>query len=445
MKITTMRIFTICFLCLLSLIACSDEVQNYPVGSDFVENNVSIKVIDTFSIKASTFKLDSIVTSSTNRILVGSIDDNNLGRLTAQSYFQIYNSKFSISNDAVYDSIGFVLNYDTYYYGDTTKVQTYKIHRLLQTVQPDEGSNFYNTSKLELDPEPLGEITFTPRPNRGDSLYIPLSNELGEEIFNKIKEDDINTSDDFLQYFKGLTIVPEAASNSHILGFKFESSSAKGSSYMRLFFTEDEDDNNQNSNQNIDFFIPSSGKQFNAIKADFENSIFGGEVFEDVETTIPSTQTSNFVFSQAGTGISTRIAIPSLKSLNELPNKKTTLKSELRFSPFADNLIGGKSLKDSLSVYVIDHKNRIVSQLTDIDSNVSYAILNKENDEFSQNTFYSVDMSGFVEAVLNSTYDLNYAIMIQLPNNKKTVDHVVIKDFNEKNNRIKLIVNYLSY
>lgn len=417
----------------------SDKLKRYPVGSDFIENDIQVRVIDTFSIKTGTFKLDSLVTSGKNRILLGSVIDNDFGHLTAQSYFEVRNSEFSIDTDAVYDSIGFVLNYDHYHYGDTTQIQTYKIHRLLETVKPNEGDDFYSTSKLDYDTEPLGEIVFTPRPNRDtDSLYIPMNDEIGKDIFNKILDNDINNSDDFTQFFKGLTIVPNTSSNSHILGFNTSKvTNTEKNSSMRLFYTVDDGDSEDNSYY-IDFAISSLSKQFNAIKTDLIGTAIGG--FEDGETIISSNDTSNLIFSQAGTGISSRIEIPTIKKLNEISDIGTALSAELTFNPLKGSYTNNKPLKDSLAVYVIDNKNRILNQLASTNGDASYAVLNQNDDEFDSQTFYSIDLSGYVEEILNSSYDLNYALMIQFIGYDKTVNSLVID-----NNEMKLTVNYLNY
>ena len=70
---------------------------------------------------------------------------------------------------------------------------------------------------------------------------------LGEEIFNKIVDNDINNSDDFLQYFKGLAIVPDTSESNHVLGFNASTSSRYyGNSSMRLYYTIKDDDSEDN-------------------------------------------------------------------------------------------------------------------------------------------------------------------------------------------------------
>ena len=289
-----MKYFIIGVLSLIFMASCVTDDTVYEVGNDFIESDIKVRVIDTFSINAGTFKLDSIITSSTNRILLGYVKDEKLGTLSAKSYLQLISSTFSIDADAVYDSIGMILNYDNYYFGDTTKIQTYKLHRITQTVAPDEGVSFYNTASLKYDTDILGELSFTPKPNKPtDSLFIKMDDVLGEEIFDKIIDNDINNSDDFLQYFKGLAIISDETQDSNIIGFNAqETTSTAGNSSMRLYYTIEDDDSEDNSYY-IDFVIASAAKQFNQISTDLSTAIL--DDFIDGEEIQSSTNTNNLI------------------------------------------------------------------------------------------------------------------------------------------------------
>lgn len=441
-----MRYLIIGLISFVFLASCTteEETTTYEVGSDFIENDIQVRVIDTFSIKTGTFKLDSLITSSTNRILLGNVVDENLGRLSAKSYLQLVTNTFSLDTDAVYDSIGFILNYDTYYYGDTTKIQTYKLHRITETFEPEEGIAFYNTSSLDYDTTTLGEISFTPRPNRvTDSLFIKMDDVLGEEIFDKIVDNDINTSDDFLQFFKGLVIVPDTTESNHVLGFNTQTTTnTAGNSSMRLYYTIKDDDSEDNSYY-IEFAISSIAKQFNEITTDLSNTLVDN--FEDGEEIKLSTNTNNLIFTQAGTGISSRIEMPSIKRLLELTENSTTLGATLTFNPLIGTYSNSNSLPETLLVYVVDHKNRIIKELTNIDGVVTSALLNEEDNEFNSNTYYTVDLSGLVEEILLSEEDLNYALMIQYADYNKIVNTLVIENDSETNKEVKLTVKYLNY
>lgn len=440
-----MKYLIIGFISVVFLASCTtDETTIYEVGSDFIENNTQIKVIDTFSVKAGSFKLDSLITSATGRILVGNVVDKNLGHLSAKSYLQLLTADYSLSSEAVYDSIGFVLNYDTYYYGDTTKVQTYKLHRITETFLPEEGTSFYNTSSLKYDSKTIGELSFTPKPTKEtDSLFIKMDDVLGKEIFDKISDNDINNSDDFLQYFKGLAIVPDTTVDTHVLGFNVSATSAtSGNSSMRLYYSIKDDDDEDNSYY-LDFVIASASQQFNQIETDLSNTDLGD--FVNGEEIKLSQDVNNLIFAQSGSGIAARIEIPAIKTLFEQSVNSTTLSATLTFYPLVGSYSENNPFPTNLSVYIVDHKNRIIKQLTDADGNVANAILKEDNDEFNANTYYTVDLSGFVEEISLTDTTLNYALMILAENYTNNVNNLVIENNVSTNNKIKLSVKYLNY
>ena len=429
--------FILLFLSFTLIISCDDDLKTYPVGDDFVDSDISIKVIDTFSIKCGTFMLDSIVTSNTNRILVGSVIDGDLGHITSQSYLKLQASTFDIDASAKFDSIGFVLNYDTYYYGDTTVTQNYKIHRVTKLIEPDEGASLFNTSSFPFDNEILGELTFTPKPNKdNDSLYIPIKYELGKEIFDKIKDNEINNYDDFEQYFNGVTIIPNTTMDSHVLGFQFNATGLSKNSGMRIYYTIDDDDS-ENNDYSLDLNVEAT-KQFNHIESNRLTTNL--EDLHTYETTISSSLTNQLIYAQGGSGISARVEIPYLENLNKLAENGTSLFGELTFYPLKGSYNDNNPLQETLSVYVIDHKNRIITEIEN-----GAILTNDENNEFNDNTFYKVDLSFYIEEILNATYTLNYALMIQFPDYNKTVDNILIEDGTTDEFKMKLTVSYLTY
>ena len=78
------------------MLSCSTDETTYEVGRDFIDNEIQVRVIDTFSIKAGTFKLDSLITSSKNRILLGNVKDEKLGTISSKSYLELTTSSFYI-------------------------------------------------------------------------------------------------------------------------------------------------------------------------------------------------------------------------------------------------------------------------------------------------------------------------------------------------------------
>ncbi|TEB40657.1 DUF4270 family protein, partial [Flavobacterium circumlabens] len=100
-------------------------------------------LIDTVTVEMSTINFDSLVTSGQSRILVGNYDDPIFGKVKSDGYFQLESDSYSLPGagsdteavNYVFDSISMILKYNNYFYGDTTKVQTFGIHRVLQKIK----------------------------------------------------------------------------------------------------------------------------------------------------------------------------------------------------------------------------------------------------------------------------------------------------------------------
>ncbi|MDB2385134.1 hypothetical protein N9V96_01545, partial [Polaribacter sp.] len=91
-----MKYLVITFLTIFYFSSCTTSDTIYEVGDDFLESDIQVRVIDTFAIQAGTFKLDSLITSSTNRILLGNAEVENYGRIYSRSYMQLVTSSYTI-------------------------------------------------------------------------------------------------------------------------------------------------------------------------------------------------------------------------------------------------------------------------------------------------------------------------------------------------------------
>ncbi|PCI35839.1 MAG: hypothetical protein COB60_01670 [Flavobacteriaceae bacterium] len=433
MKLIISYILIGCLLCT----SCTTENTTYPVGEGFIDHDISIKIIDTLSINSSTFLLDSLVTSSTNRILIGHIKDNNLGDMTSKSFLSLMSNSYSLQSNAIFDSVALVLYNDHYYDGDTTKIQTYSVHKVSKLITPEEGSYLYNNSNFPYDENALGTLTFTPNPTKNDSLYIPLNQYFGQFLFDKIQDNDIKNSNDMEDYLKGLVVIPSTAQNSQILGFTTNSQSG-----MRIYYTIKDDDSEDNNYQ-IDFSIGVSNQQFNQVLSDRSNTNFN--VLKDNETNIPSSETANFIAIQGGTGLSGRLEIPYLKNLLKLSENGISLNGVIKMQPVKGSFTKQNPLPDSLSVYIVDHKNRVLDNLRDQGGNAIYATLNQNENEFNDATYYKVDISAFIETIINSPITLKYALMFQLHDYQKNTSKVLIENDPESVSKIKIQVQYLNY
>lgn len=427
--------------------SCTSDFNNekYVVGEDYIENMEDVIMVDTLTIEVSTVNLDSLVTSSQERILVGNYTDPIFGKLKSESYFELTASNYRLRTSStdytnfVYDSIAVILRYDNYYYGDTLQNQTLSVHRLSEKVlYDDEATSFYNTSNLDYESSSLGTITYKPRPIIKDSINIPVSDAYGQELFQKLKTQEVSTEDEFIDDFKGLIIKSSGENSSSVIGF---SASGSTGSVLRLYYSDTEEINEESLYK--DFFISDPAKQFNSVSLDRNGTII--QTLQSGSGSQPSELTGNQSFIQAGSGIVCRLDFPSIKKLYDLSQNGTIVDAQLLLRPVKNTFSDTYPLKDSLTVYVADRYNRISDVLYDYNGNQTYALLNQEIDEFHENIGYSISIGGFLNKELTRQTGNRSTLLFSLPSASKAVDRLVIGDQNNSENKIKLKIYYLSY
>ncbi len=96
----------IVILSLLFLVKCNDKPDELTLGEEYIESGTNLNLIDTFSVSLSTVIIDTIVTSGTDRMLVGNFNDNIFGKISSKSYFQIgIPDSSDVEEDEIYDSL----------------------------------------------------------------------------------------------------------------------------------------------------------------------------------------------------------------------------------------------------------------------------------------------------------------------------------------------------
>ena len=286
----------------LTIVSCGTDTDTgeFVVGSDYLAVNNKVILIDTLTVEMSTINFDSLVTSNKSRVLVGNYDDPLFGKVKSNSYFQLASDSYSLisSTDTeaanyVFDSISMILKYDNYYYGDTTKVQTFDIHRLTQKVKPNtDDDSFYNNSALSYSSESLGTISYKPRPLEKDSINIKMDAAFGEALFQKLKKREITDFDSFREYLNGLVLIPTTTNSSSVIGFNL-------SSKVRLYYSKYQGDAEDSFIK--DFTITDANKQFNAISLDKSGTLI--QNLPASNSNLSSLLTNNQGYIQSGTGV----------------------------------------------------------------------------------------------------------------------------------------------
>ncbi len=442
-----MHKFILILLFVLTLFSCGTDTDTgeFTVGSDYLALSNKVIMIDTVTVEMSTINFDSLVTSNKSRILIGNYDDPIFGKVKSDSYFQLSGASYALNSTGsdteavnyVFDSISMILKYDKYYYGDTTKVQTFDIHRLLQKVKPNtDDSNFYNNSALSYSTESLGKVSFIPRPNQKDSINIKMDKEFGEALFQKIKKREITDFDSFTEYLKGLVLVPETSNSSSIIGF------SAGSSKMRLYYSKYMGDADEVP-YILDYTILDKTKQFNSISLDKTGTLL--QNLPASSSNLSSNLTNNQGFIQSGTGVACRIDFPNIKQFKNISTNGAIVNAELILKPVNNSYSEKYPLADSLSVFIGDNLNRISGALANSAGTTVYGILNKKSDEFNENVGYTIPVGAFLQKEMLKSADSRSSLILTLPGISKSVNRIVLANQKHADNKIQLKIYYISY
>jgi len=402
------------------LFACTDEDQLVQSKVDqYVKSQTTFVLLDTLSCDLSTVLIDSIETLGSDNMLVGKYIDEEFGPVASSAAFQIF-PPTSISEDEeeVFDSLTLVLGYGDLAYGDTLQPQTLKVYRLLEDLEADESGYIYNTSTFKYDDTPLGEITFVPRPFKDDSVVIRLDDALGKEFFTLMQEedDDITSDDDFLDYFKGLVLV-SGDDNTAILSFANDTST-----FLSLHTHLPGLTKTQNR---YEFNFGTASLYYNHIECDRSDTPLAN--LKTQRVSIPSSETDNKAYLQAGAGILMRVNFPSLGRLLEFETGNIVYKVELqlRVYPGSDSQVDPP---DQLIMYFTDKYNNLLSEVLDSDSETVYS--NYYDDElYNEYKLYTLDLTEFVTNELSDGYiDEDIGVLVSLPESdfKGTLNRLVI-------------------
>jgi len=264
-----------------------------------------VKFVDTLTVRTSTVLLDSVRTSSTQRMLLGAYTDPVFGKVMAQPYMEFTSTlNLNLNSDGTtntnvyaYDSITVSMSYN-YYYGDTLKPFQMAIHRMTDTLLTSK--MYYNNNTMPYSSTPLASKTFYLTPRTSSLMTVKLPDSFGQEIFALNAKPEASTIAKFVQTVKGLTFVP-ASSNGTVIGFSPLSSGIT----LNLFY--------HNTADTIalvkTFFI---NKRFNHVEADRK-----GTALSKIQPLKPlaSTETGGMTYIQDALGIVTKLEFPYLQEL----------------------------------------------------------------------------------------------------------------------------------
>jgi hypothetical protein len=426
----------VCFIVLIIFFHSCTETNEFTMGTDFVNSQTELKLLDTFKVDLSTVLIDSLSTSGTGTAFVGSYNDEELGRITSSSYFELgFLTLEKLSDVAIFDSAAFVFTYSGESYGDTTSLMSISIHQITERLSLDESGYFYNYSIVPYYSSILGTKTFIPEPNSADTLFSIMVNDFGKTVFNLIQNNDevLSTSELFLNYLKGFVITSEPGNNSAIIGLTADESHILFKIYYHCDGTETESDI-------ITIPFGSSDVQFNRILSDRSNPMLNK--IRELNNNAPASEIGNKAYLHGLIGLLPKMEFPYLHDLL-LENRWKILKAELICEPVRGSYEKFK-LPEELYLYDTDGTNEILSQVY---NSSGYAITSKLSlDElFNEDTRYTFDITSFINNEISDSYfDNEHGLFICLKGSDliSTFGRMLIEG---KNPAVKLRLYYLTY
>lgn len=411
------------------LIGCHNSISE--IGSSLYTNTLfSIVYVDSTTLKVSTVRTDSLITSTTNRLLVGFHNDEKLGTISSKAIFQVgINSAVRLDRHTTdYVSLKLYLKRDGYSYYDTTEVQKIYLYQLAGELKPYKGF-MYNTSRYKLGDAPLGTLTFLPRPHQKDSIEIALPDELGRQFMTMAQTNDIRFSaaDEFMKFFRGLALVPDSSSSRNMIGFATKAE-------LRLYYRDNTVTPSLNLNKHVSFSLGSNA-YFNSIFTNREGTALAS--VRRKNDLVSSNAAGHEAYIQSGAGLAIRVEMPYVRDYLLNDRNFQVTRAVLELMPI-HTYVGDNPPPNTLYIYRVDALNRLLTV------SPQGAVLLRDV-ESGANTHYQADITAFVNSQIQTDQVNNNAMLILLDDNqfRSTVNRVYIGD--KKNQfAMKIKLYYIS-
>lgn len=374
------------------LFSCSETSL---VGDDFLgENSFGVSYIDTLSLSLSTFRFDSVINSSSERMVLGYQTDSVFTMVHTDGYFSLtLPSSYGLLDDHTYDSLTIYLPQDGYELNiDESISGRLKVEQLSQELESDSYYNFSTPSAINSATTILAEAEVKFFVDREENVEVRLDDVLGEWLFEQFQEetDIIASSSELQQYLKGFKISLELESTAAI-GFVADSIC------FRLYSTEEQ---LTDTEEHIMDMYVSSAIHFNHYSYEMSEEI---STIEEYGDRVSSLETGHYSVIHGGLGYGVVVELPTIKDLILLGKDYIVSGALLKIAPVESH----EDLPKTIYATYVDEDLEAVST-----SQISVS-LNYDRD-YGRNTYYAVDISDLIVHDLTDITTENYSILLTL-------------------------------
>ena len=186
-----------------------------------------------------------------------------------------------------------------------------------------------------------------------------------------------------------------------------------------------------------------SSNSFNNISSDTQGTYF--ESLTDQDVYLPSYLTNNATYIQAGTGIATRIEIPYIEKINDIPGTGTILDANLKISIKQSSSTEILFTNDDLNIYIYNKNGEVLGILTDSAGETVLGLIENESSEYNIIT-YSIPLKYFLDLKLSTINDDNLFLAIYSQNYNDSLDRYIFNGEKASNDlKVKLELTYAIY
>lgn len=294
--------------------SCNKEDNKVGIDIQPPNDRLGIQKTDTVSMYAYSKRVDSVRTDETASSMLGSLMDPIFGATTASIYtqFRLSQTATTFGENPVLDSLVLTIDY-TNLYGDTNAILTLEVYEMAEKIHID--SVYYSDHSVECYPTLIASKTFNP--NLKDSIVIGPDtlephlrvnlSQANPEFAQKLlsaTEENLNTQDDFQDFFYGLYLkIQEVNNGGGIIYVNLLSTLSE----MVLFYHNDEEDSLA-----FPFIINSNAAYFGQFR---HNYSLAQPIFKEQVIDGDTTNGRNTCYIQAMAGVKTFIRFPHIRNL----------------------------------------------------------------------------------------------------------------------------------
>lgn len=425
------------FFLMLSWQSCTEPDA---IGLNLIDDQAGFMITDTITIATYFEKDDTIPTNLGYQNLLGMMHDPVFGKTRASilTQFRLPANDFSLGEEPILDSVVLSLGYTGSFYGNEETIQTIRVFELLDDIP--EADTLYNNQPLAVDQRNIGQRLLRPAPADStliDTVYFAphfrmrLSDRIGQKILDANGTEYFENITNFLEYFKGIKIT--VADNFSEGGSVFNINMFSSYTYMAIYYHEATD--TIPVSRNYRFYINDFTRRMTFVEHfDFQGS---HPIITD-QLNNPGQTNDTLLFLKALGGLRTRINLPYITELSELPSiyinqAKLIVPVDTNF--VTDNFYAARNL---ILLQLSDEEELVA--LSDYGIGALY-FGGAYNEDLKQ---YEFNITQHIQEVIDGKLE-NADLVLLISGSAENAQRVVLRGPGRQENPMKLEIRYTQF